>query len=367
MLDHVTETRESLAQSFLRQRIATLENERDDLSDRVGRYERLYAAFSAISAAMNEGELAEALLNAVLTCAGFQRAFYFHVDEDANVERVWSLDAPGDEPKESAEEEDALRVKPDAFADFIGTIDLLCGQDFDLDAPLYDTDGFYAAVPVRTREQLVGILYGDKHPGQLQDWETGSLSDLAKHAAITVENIELTEEIEHNLEEMQRLAATDMLTGLMNRRILEERIGQEIERARRRGVSFAYLIIDLDHFKQINDTKGHAAGDVALQGFAKALQLAARKEDVVARFAGDEFVMLMAADKTSVQPAVQRIHRALNDAGFSASIGVALCPYDGRTAEGLYKSADAALYLAKKDGRNTWRFANPAILEQKSE
>jgi diguanylate cyclase (GGDEF)-like protein len=174
---------------------------------------------------------------------------------------------------------------------------------------------------------------------------------------------ELTK-LQHQLEE---LAYSDALTSLPNRRMFGDYCRQMIAAAERQDAGFALLLIDLDHFKQVNDTLGHDAGDALLVETARRLRGIARKADVVARLGGDEFAILLA--DTGVPSAVdivcQRICEAFDtpiphdgrEMRTSPSIGVALFPTDGTTQDALYKSADLALYDAKREGRHTWRFA----------
>ena len=174
---------------------------------------------------------------------------------------------------------------------------------------------------------------------------------------------ELTQ-LQHQLEE---LAYSDALTSLPNRRMFGDYCRQMIASAERQDNGFALLLIDLDHFKQVNDTLGHDAGDALLVETARRLRTIARKADVVARLGGDEFAILLA--DTAVPSAVDIACRRIQDAfdapirheghemRTSPSIGVALFPHDGTTQDELYKSADLALYEAKRSGRHTWRFA----------
>ena len=175
---------------------------------------------------------------------------------------------------------------------------------------------------------------------------------------------ELTQ-LQHQLEE---LAYSDALTALPNRRMFGDWCRQMIASCERQDSGFALLLIDLDHFKQVNDTLGHDAGDAMLVETARRLRAIARKADVVARLGGDEFAILLAdaAVPSAVDIACGRIIDAFNEPILhdghemrtSPSIGVALFPRDGATQDALYKSADLALYEAKRSGRRTWRFAS---------
>ncbi len=170
--------------------------------------------------------------------------------------------------------------------------------------------------------------------------------------------------LQHQLEE---LAYSDALTALPNRRMFGDYCKQMVAASERQDAGFALLLIDLDHFKQVNDTLGHDAGDALLVETARRLRDIARKADVVARLGGDEFAILLAdtAVPSAVDIACRRIFDAFDapvmrdghEMRASPSIGIALFPGDGVTQDELYKSADLALYEAKRSGRHTWRFA----------
>jgi diguanylate cyclase (GGDEF)-like protein len=157
---------------------------------------------------------------------------------------------------------------------------------------------------------------------------------------------------------------SDALTGCLNRRSLEARLRADIRSARRRGTTVAVMAIDVDHFKEINDTHGHMAGDMVLQQIASIMKATARDTDAVARFGGDEFVIVLA--DTGWQGALtfaDRLRRRVDDFAFGSqestplnvtiSVGVALGRGSESTStEGLLQEADTALYRAKTAGRN---------------
>ena len=164
---------------------------------------------------------------------------------------------------------------------------------------------------------------------------------------------------------MEYVATHDALTDLPGRALIQARIDQLIRRAERSGQLFAVMFLDLDHFKDVNDTLGHDQGDRFLRLVARRLQEALRAEDMVGRLSGDEFVILTAALVTPLDAALiaDKLLRALSapyllrdDTLYcSASIGVALYPQDGRDVDTLLRHSDAAMYQAKRSGRGLYR------------
>jgi diguanylate cyclase (GGDEF)-like protein len=168
-------------------------------------------------------------------------------------------------------------------------------------------------------------------------------------------------------DELEHFAYFDALTSLANRRMFSEHLRRLIALSGRYGTRFALLLIDLDRFKDINDTLGHDAGDALLVEIGARLRRAVRADDQVARLGGDEFaVILQDADNVDeIRQICARIADSFaKDVQFngkrmtpSTSVGVAMFPEDGDQGETLYKSADIALYEAKRGGRNTWRYS----------
>ncbi len=161
-------------------------------------------------------------------------------------------------------------------------------------------------------------------------------------------------------------ALYDTLTALPNRQLFHERFTQAIASAQRSGDSVALLFIDLDNFKDINDSQGHAAGDLLLQKVAERLQRTVRDTDTVARLGGDEFTVIMAGlhDPSAVRRVAEQIRLELSrpfalgeyEAFISSSIGITLCPEDGQEVDTLLRYADLAMYRAKEAGRNRHQF-----------
>jgi diguanylate cyclase (GGDEF)-like protein/PAS domain S-box-containing protein len=164
------------------------------------------------------------------------------------------------------------------------------------------------------------------------------------------------------------LALYDSLTKLPNRALFEDRLEQVLALARRNQESFTLLFIDLDGFKQVNDTLGHVAGDQVLQETARRLAVLFRDSDTVARYGGDEFVAILmsAGDHKGAARLAARVveslrtpvHAGQDAIAVSASIGMSVFPRDGEKLGALLEQADLAMYEAKKSGKNTYRFAS---------
>ncbi len=164
------------------------------------------------------------------------------------------------------------------------------------------------------------------------------------------------------LTDAERRAQTDPLTGVLNRRSLIERLDAACVRARARNLPISVLFLDLDHFKQINDTFGHAAGDACLAGIIPPIQAELRQSDVIGRYGGEEFVVILyGADAAAAFPIAERICRRVSDIrieGFGAavqltcSIGVAASDTLDVWGQHLIAHADTAVYAAKRSGRN---------------
>ena len=187
-------------------------------------------------------------------------------------------------------------------------------------------------------------------------------------AVIVFRDVSATRPLEKQLTDS---AHHDFLTGLPNRILLNDGIGQAISLAHRKGCHAAVLFLDLDGFKQINDSLGHSIGDKLLQSVAKRLLECVRSPDTVVRHGGDEFIVLL-QELSRSQDAVYTVARLLKKAaeGYSidahqisitSSIGVSVYPGDGQDAETLIRHADIAMYHAKKSGSQNYRFFRPEM------
>ena len=220
--------------------------------------------------------------------------------------------------------------------------------------------GDVLAVPLRSMGSVVAVvaLYDRLDGRSFEPADEDALRTLANQASIAVDNIHL-----HH--EAQRLSTTDALTGLWNFRYLSMSLAREIERSTRFDRPLAVLMLDLDHFKQVNDAHGHARGDTVLRELAHRVQEQIREVDTFARYGGEEFVVVL--PETSGEGAAQlaeRICVAVRRQPFrlegeepldiSVSIGGAAFPEHGQTPATLMRAADKALYVAKGAGRDRW-------------
>jgi diguanylate cyclase (GGDEF)-like protein len=334
---------------FLTERIDAVERERDALLEKSQRLEVVQRSFVDIIAARDETALASAAMRGAWLGLGFSRALWFRIENPQSVGALFELDG------ESVVESEYGGTLPETSSLFrltSGDSDAATGWAGDFDAPLFDTRRRYVAVAVRPLKGDAYIFYVDgSNDRTASAWSVASMQELATHAAFALERMRLAVELEE-------MAMHDPLTGLFNRRALLERLAAELRIVRRTGETLAFAMLDVDDFKRINDTRGHAAGDAALVTIAQILQKCTREIDTPARFAGDEFSLILPrTDRDSAKAVVERITAELRAAGLSASIGLAFTPL-GIDQETLMRWADEAVYAAKAAGKNGYRFAS---------
>ncbi len=219
-------------------------------------------------------------------------------------------------------------------------------------------------VPLQANGNLLGLLHLRQARVRPAGVDVAELADLRQVAINTAEQISLGLWNLQLREGLRTQALEDPLTGLRNRRYLEERLSHELRRATRAATPLAVLMIDLDHFKRVNDLFGHAAGDRMLVRVARFLEGTVRTEDVVARYGGEEFTVILPGTRgpdarwvaEKLRKGARRLGGELSgDAGearVTFSIGVAIHPDHGATVHDLLEAADAALYQAKREGRD---------------
>jgi diguanylate cyclase (GGDEF)-like protein len=191
------------------------------------------------------------------------------------------------------------------------------------------------------------------------------LDSIAPQIAVAVDRMVLRE----RAGEYEQLSITDPLTGLLNRRYIEERLAEEVNRADRSGDPMSFMMIDVDEFKSYNDRYGHPAGDEALKIVGQILRENLRGADVAARYGGEEFSVLL--PETSVEESrtiAERIRRHVEETKFprrkvTVSIGIASLGGDVAGVKELIAAADAALYQAKRAGRNTIKIYDEAEMD----
>ena len=199
----------------------------------------------------------------------------------------------------------------------------------------------------------------------------GLLERMAENVCYALDNFEREAERRRAAQRIEYLASHDALTGLPNRVWFSQALQLAIDSARRTGRRFAVLFIDLDRFKIVNDTLGHAAGDALLEETSRRIKENLRSSDIVARLGGDEFVVLAQElnDLEQVARVADKLVAVLMEpfailgqvCRVTASIGISLFPADAQDEPGLMKSADVAMYGAKEAGKNTYRFYSKGI------
>ena len=217
--------------------------------------------------------------------------------------------------------------------------------------------GSFMSVPIRVRDEVIGAIALTRPPSDpLTDLEARFLSALADQIALSIHNAQLFRKLEE-------LSSIDELTKLPNRRYLNERLEREMADARRYGHPLSLLMIDIDHFKKLNDRAGHPIGDAALVMVAERLRGSLREVDTIARWGGEEFVVLLShASEADALEVAEKLRKAIAEIDtswsreqpfghLSLSIGVAELK-EGEDGAALVQRADRAVYVAKREGRD---------------
>jgi diguanylate cyclase (GGDEF)-like protein len=223
--------------------------------------------------------------------------------------------------------------------------------------------GSIIGIPLKVGDTVVGVMNLSRSTeGGFSSSELRLLSLLSDQAAVAISNASLHQMI-------SRQAYSDTLTGLPNRRALDERLEEEVTTARRNNYSFAVIMMDLDGFKAVNDTYGHAVGDDVLRLVFSQMARGVRATDFLARYGGDELTLILSqTEMSSVQIVVEKITEGMKKFKYrlpdgkrlnlGISGGIALFPVHARTGPDLLRAADAALYRAKKYQRGTFEIAH---------
>ena len=239
------------------------------------------------------------------------------------------------------------------------------GAVADLPLPLADGEPRaeqLISVPLRTGAGVLGVLnlYDRVDGAPYDDADLETIQSFAGQAAVAIDNVLLHQEA-------QRLSVTDGLTGLGNYRSFQQNLAREVDRAARFHRPLSLLMLDLDHFKQVNDLYGHQVGDAVLTQVADRIREEVREVDVVARYGGEEFVVVLPetgldgaqhlADRICERMRDSPLRTSSGDLAITISIGVAVYPDHGDSPSSLVRAADLALYVAKGEGRDRWHIA----------
>ena len=225
-----------------------------------------------------------------------------------------------------------------------------------------DWVGSIIGIPLKVGSNVVGVMNLSRSTvGGFSSSELRLLGLLSDQAAVAISNASLHQMISHQ-------AYSDTLTGLPNRRALDERLEEEVQAARRNNYSFAVIMMDLDGFKDVNDTYGHATGDDVLRLVFNQMARGVRNTDFLARYGGDELTLILSqSDMSSAQIVAEKIVEGMRSIKFKLpdgkklklgiSGGIAIYPVNARNGPDLLRAADAALYKAKRYNRGTFQVA----------
>jgi len=221
----------------------------------------------------------------------------------------------------------------------------------------------WLGVPLKIEDKIIGslVLQSYTDPNLYSKKDIKLMEFVSQQIATAIERKQAEEKLKF-------LSLYDPLTRLPNRMLFYDRIKQEIAYARREQKKFALMFLDLDYFKKVNDKFGHDIGDRLLQGVAKRFSKLLRETDTICRLGGDEFIILLPRLRQPRENTVDVARKILsslyeplliknNQIYISTSIGIALYPDDGEEEEVLIKSADKAMYMVKKEGRDDYRWA----------
>lgn len=320
--------------------------------DQVAQMRALHEISNAIFRSLRLDEMLKSVGKSLIEQLGFDRVRLYLVNRDGEqLESVLTLDQRGHETQDQESFPMKRGIHP--------MVDLLLGKITDERLEKYQRTILY--LPLRTRDENMGVLMVDNLLSQqeIPQEQIPVLSAVAGQMGMAIKNSRLFQGVEE-------LSITDGLTGLYLLRYFRQRLKEEFYRAERTHGQLSLMILDIDHFKRINDTYGHPAGDMVLTAVAERVLSNARKVDLTARYGGDEFVILL--PDTAAEEALllaERLHQAVSNEpviltnkssiNMTVSIGVATYPTHAAAIDELIKRADEALYWIKSHGRNRIR------------
>jgi diguanylate cyclase (GGDEF)-like protein len=343
-----------------------------DLSRQVVEYKRLQGELSAVN---REASLLSETDDLLQSCLSSDEAYkiitrHLKMQFPAICGAIFAIVDGGDNAEmvarwgEPAVKQNHLAIK-DCWGLRRGRVNISLASDSTLAcAHIGPTLPSYAmCVPMMAQGEHLGILYLDtgidqapRNASRLTAAERRTIKTLTEHLALAVANLNLRETL-------RTQAIRDPLTGLFNRRYMEESLDREFRRSLRKETSLAILMLDIDHFKRLNDSFGHEAGDAVLRELAKIFQAQLRAEDIASRYGGEEFVLILPeADLVVAAECADRLRWATHTMqiqhygqaleGIRLSVGLSCFPEHGNTVDALMRAADAALYRAKENGRD---------------
>jgi diguanylate cyclase (GGDEF)-like protein len=347
------------------------------LEQRLRELNILYGVSKSVTSLLEPDRVLTRIVEATSYITGADEISLFLLDEDAQHVQVKAI--------QRSEDESAHQVQIEADDAVVRQV-MDTGEVVMIQSPRSrKTDPLETtlAVPLRVGERTTGVLRATARAAAkpFSEDDRYLLSMLADYGAIAIENARLYEAAQYELEERKRaeaivrqMAYHDDLTGLPNRALFNDRLGVALARARRSKQKLAVMLLDLDHFKDVNDTLGHAVGDQLLQAVGQRLSGLLRESDTVCRMGGDEFLLLLPDMQKSeyAGKAAERILEVIRKPftlgehrlPVTTSLGIAVYPDDGEDGDALVKNADLAMYVAKDKGRD--RFQSYDSLDQQS-
>jgi len=354
-----------------------IELARSQLEQRLRELNILYGVSKSVTSLLDPDRLLSRIVEATSYITGAEEISLFLLDEDTQGVQLRAV--------QDSDDESARQVQIEADDALVRQV-MDTGEVVLMQSPRSrKTEPWEAslAVPLRVGDRTIGVLRATARVATKPFSEDDHylLSMLADYGAIAIENSRLYQAAQRELRErkraeetIRRMAYHDSLTDLPNRVLFNDRLGVALARARRSNQKVAVMLLDLDHFKEVNDTLGHAVGDQLLQAVGERLTRLLRESDTVCRMGGDEFLLLLPDMGRSkyAGKAAERILEVIrkpftlgeHTLPVTTSLGIAIYPDDGEDGDTLVGNADAAMYVAKDKGRD--RFQEYGSLDRQS-
>jgi diguanylate cyclase (GGDEF)-like protein len=330
---------------------------------------KLYRAANALASATTEAQVIEAGVSGAREFAAFDFAVVTLFDKNSGEHEICAVSGDG-----------ASELVGQRFKHNSGLVSMVVANrhalpyrgDYDPSRQIVFTRRLnppampsLLVLPLLVHDRALGTLVlGSNRRGAFGDSVRPTLEVLASHVAVSLANARM-------LKRLEELATMDGMTGLFNKRALQDVAMQKLKSAQRFKKPLSLLVCDIDHFKRVNDTYGHDVGDIVIKGFADVLKRVKRDTDAVGRFGGEEFVIvceetdergaLLLAERIRSELEATSFHSELGPIKVTCSVGASLFPLAGQTWEALFKSTDEALYASKRGGRNRVTLWTPRL------